>query len=205
MTTSSTDSPGAYLRRLPAGTRLPLPADAVTGWPTFPFEGELRVKPLQEPVLPEPPRKGEDGPADCPVCQAPVTDALWADEHWRVDPIGTQGGLPAAVMLQPRAHHDLPDLPAERCAELGPMIQRVQAALHTLDGVARVHLNRWGDGAAHLHFWFLARPAGLLQLRGTFLPLWEELLPRVPAEERQAAHRRIAEALAAGGGTAYAS
>jgi hypothetical protein len=80
----------------------------------------------------------------------------------------------------------------------------VQAALHPLDGVARVHINRWGDGAAHLHFWFLARPAGLLQLRGAFLPLLEELLPRVPADERQRAHRVIAEALAAGGGTAYA-
>ncbi len=60
-----------------------------------------------------------------------------------------------------------------------------------------------GDGSAHLHFWLLARPAALTQLRGTFLPLWEELLPPVPQSERLRAHRRIAAAPAAGGGTAY--
>ncbi|WP_141312837.1 hypothetical protein [Streptomyces spinoverrucosus] len=37
-------------------------------------------------------------------------------------PIGTDSGLPAAVPLQPRGHHDLADLPAERPAEPGPML-----------------------------------------------------------------------------------
>jgi hypothetical protein len=46
--------------------------------------------------------------------------------------------------------------------------------------VARVHVNRWGDGSAHLHLWFLARPYGRLQLRGTFLSLWDEILPSIP-------------------------
>ncbi|WP_240797343.1 hypothetical protein [Streptomyces sp. F001] len=148
---------------------------------------------------------GESGPEDCPVCRKPVTESLWADEHWRVDPIGTDSGLPAAVMLQPRGHHDLADLPAERSAELGPMLRRAERAVRAVDGVARVHINRWGDTSAHLHFWLLARPAGLLQLHGTFLPLWEELLPRVPDAERREAHRRIAAALATEGGTAHAT
>jgi hypothetical protein len=43
-----------------------------------------------------------------------------------------------------------------------------------------VHVNRWGDGSAHLHLWFLARPFGRLQLRGTFLSLWDDILPPVP-------------------------
>ncbi|BCJ65481.1 hypothetical protein Prubr_25020 [Polymorphospora rubra] len=37
-----------------------------------------------------------------------------------------------------------------------------------------------GDGAAHLHLWFLARPQGRLQLRGTFLSLWDAILPPIP-------------------------
>ncbi|MFI0516131.1 diadenosine tetraphosphate (Ap4A) HIT family hydrolase [Streptomyces canus] len=195
--------PGAFVRRLPAGERLPLPADSVADWETFPFEGDLRVKPLQPPVLPEPARFGEDGPEECRTCLRPVTEALWADDHWRLDAVGTESRLPAVVMLQPRAHHDLSDLPAERAAELGPLLQRAERAVLGLDGVARVHVNRWGDGAAHLHFWLLARPAGLLQLRGTFLPVWEELLPPIPEDERQQAHRQIAATLAADGGTAY--
>jgi hypothetical protein len=48
-----------------------------------------------------------------------------------------------------------------------------------VDGVARVHVNRWGDGSAHLHLWFLARPYGRLQLRGTFLSLWDDILPPI--------------------------
>ncbi|AYC43686.1 hypothetical protein [Streptomyces griseorubiginosus] len=205
MATSSTpQEPSAFVRRLPTGERLPLPADSVAAWETFPFEGDLRVRPLQPPVLAEPDRHGEHGPEQCRTCLKPVTEALWADDHWRLDAIGTESRLPAVVLLQPRGHHDLADLPAERAAELGPLLQRAEQALLGLDGVARVHVNRWGDGAAHLHFWLLARPAGLLQLRGTFLPVWEELLPPVPDEERRQTHRLIAESMAAGGGTSYA-
>ncbi|MET9614867.1 hypothetical protein [Kitasatospora indigofera] len=34
-------------------------SDGVQAWDIFPYEGELRVKVLDEPVLPEPPRQGE--------------------------------------------------------------------------------------------------------------------------------------------------
>ncbi|MFE7409247.1 hypothetical protein [Streptomyces laurentii] len=194
-----------FADRLPLGGRLPLPEDSLASWNTFPFEGELRVKPLQPPVLPEPDRAGESGPADCPTCRRPVTEALWADDHWRLDAPGTESRLPATVLLQPRAHHDLTDLPPARAAELGPLLQRVERAMLTLDDVARVHVNRWGDGAAHLHFWLLARPTGLLQLRGTFLPAWEELLPPLPEPTRAHNHHRLASTLAKDGGTAYTS
>ncbi|WP_245879207.1 hypothetical protein, partial [Streptomyces reticuliscabiei] len=202
---SGDPQPSAFVRRLPVGERLPMPADPVTGWETFPFElceGELRVKPLLPPVLPEPVRDGEAGAGDCVVCRKPVTDALWADGHRRVDAVGG-ARLPAVALLQPRGHYDLGDLPAARSAELGTMLQRAERAVLAVDGVARVHVNRWGDGGAHPHFWLLARPAGLTRLRGSFLPLWEELLPPVPESERLRAHRRISAELAAGGGRAY--
>jgi hypothetical protein len=44
-------------------------------------------------------------------------------------------------------------------------------------------VNRWGDGSAHLHLWFLARPYGRLQLRGTFLSLWDDILPEIPEHQ----------------------
>jgi hypothetical protein len=56
---------------------------------------------------------------------------------------------------------------------------RLERAIRSLDGVARVHVNRCGDGSAHLHMWFLARPYGQLQLRGTFLSLWDSILPPI--------------------------
>jgi hypothetical protein len=119
----------------------------VADWETFPFECESarRVRPLQPPVLPEPARAGEDGPEDCRTCPRPVTQALWSDGHWRLDAVGTESRLPAVVMLQPRGHQDLSDLPAEQAAELGPLLQRVERAVLGLDGVARVHVDRWGD------------------------------------------------------------
>ncbi|MQY16348.1 hypothetical protein SRB5_65460 [Streptomyces sp. RB5] len=189
--------PSAYVRGLPIGAELPLPADSFVAWRTFPFAGELTVKRLEPPELPEPPRNGEDGPEDCHTCNKPVGDALWADEHWRVDTIEPHG-LPAAVMLQPRGHYDLADLPAERAAELGAMLQRCERAIRAVGGVARVHVNRWGDGGAHLHFWLLARPEGMTQLRGTFLSLWDELLPPRTPEQLREANSRIAAELARG-------
>jgi hypothetical protein len=68
-------------------------------------------------------------------------------------------------------------------AELGVMTVRLERAVRSLDGVARVHVNRWGDGAAHLQLWFMARPYGRLQLRGTFLTLWDEILPSIPESQ----------------------
>jgi hypothetical protein len=83
------------------------------------------------------------------------------------------------LILESRSHLDLGDLPNLLAAELGVMTVRLERAVRSLDGVARVHVNRWGDGSAHLHLWFLARPYGRLQLRGTFLSLWDEILPPV--------------------------
>ena len=86
------------------------------------------------------------------------------------------------LILESRSHLDLGDLPNMLAAELGVMTVRLERAIRSLDGVARVHVNRWGDGAAHLHLWFLARPYGRLQLRGTFLALWDDILPPIPEE-----------------------
>ncbi|WP_051838458.1 hypothetical protein [Streptomyces sp. NRRL WC-3742] len=196
--------PDAYLARLPIGEPLPFPQDGAPSWEIFPYEGEMTVRELRAPELPEPPRQGEDGPESCKQCARPDSDFLWTDEHWRLSGTDEPTGLPAALLLQPRAHHDLLDLPGELSAALGPMLQRVERAVTSLGGVGRVHVNRWGDGAAHLHLWLIARPAGVMQLRGSTLPLWMDVLPPLPAGVQRERDRRIAAAMAADGGTAHA-
>jgi hypothetical protein len=150
-----------------------------TYWPTFPFEGDLRVKRLLDPVPIEPPRHG-DNPAECRACGAPDEAYIWVSDRWRVRSLDRPTGLPAVLILESRSHLDLGDLPNMLAAELGVMTVRLERAIRSLDGVARVHVNRWGDGAAHLHLWFLARPYGRLQLQGTFLALWDDILPPIP-------------------------
>jgi hypothetical protein len=61
--------------------------------------------------------------------------------------------------------------------------------------VGRTHFNRWGDGSEHFHVWFLARPLGMMQLRGAMVALWDDLLPKVPDEEFRANARTVAAAL----------
>ncbi|MFI7025222.1 hypothetical protein ACIBMZ_21140 [Micromonospora sp. NPDC049900] len=153
-----------------------------TQWPSFPFEGDLQVKRLDEPVAVEPPRKGE-AHRECTACQAPDEAYIWVGERWRVRAMDRPTGLPIVLILESRSHLDLGDLPNLLAAELGVMTVRLERAIRSLDGVARVHVNRWGDGSAHLHLWFLARPYGRLQLRGTFLSLWDSILPPISEDK----------------------
>ncbi|MEV4535645.1 hypothetical protein AB0J82_17625 [Asanoa sp. NPDC049518] len=185
---------------------MPHSADSVpayTKWPSFPFEGDLRVKSLADPVDAEPRRKGEDA-ADCVACNTPDDAYIWVSERWRVRAMERPTGLPMVLILEARSHLDLGDLPNLLAAELGVMTVRLERAVRSLDGVARVHVNRWGDGSAHLHMWFLARPYGQLQLRGTFLSLWDDILPPIPESVWRENLALVAAWLADFGGTAIA-
>jgi len=131
------------------------PLPDFTRWPSFPFEGDLRVKDLAPPVAVEPPRSGEDA-SDCVACNTSDDAYIWFSERWRVRAMDRPTGLPMVLILECRSHLDLGDLPNLLAAELGVMTVRLERAIRSLDGVARVHVNRWGDGSAHLHMWFLA-------------------------------------------------
>jgi diadenosine tetraphosphate (Ap4A) HIT family hydrolase len=175
------ETPEELFTRATAATgpdgRLPVPPSAA--WDIFPFEPDgLTVKRLEPPVLPEPPREGEGG-RPCQGC-ARRDEGVWRNERWRITELGEPDGLPATLLLLPRDHHDLGDLSDDLAAELGLLTVRLDRAMRTLDGVARVHVSKWGDGGAHLHVWFLARPEGFGQLRGTCLALWTDILPPVP-------------------------
>lgn len=173
-----------------------MPLSRMTGWDIFPFEAEgLRVVPLQSPSLPEAPRQGEDGTA-CRSCADQGESEVWADDNWRLNRYREATGVPLILMLLPKSHHDLIDLPDELASEFGRLIVHVARAIESLPHVARAHVSRYGDGGAHLHIFFIARPEGFAQLRGTCLALWDDLLPQGPLDMRDADADSVARALA---------
>jgi diadenosine tetraphosphate (Ap4A) HIT family hydrolase len=177
-----------------AGGRPPLPRMA--SWPIFPFEADgLRARALEDPVVPEPPRSGE-GAEDCWTCRAPDEALVWADDHWLVSMAEEPASLPA-VTLHPRRHLDFSDLSDDLGAGLGVLLVRAQRALAGIAGVGRVHVYKWGDGSAHLHVILVARPLGMMQLRGMYLSTWTDMLPPLPPEEWLAMRSQVRAALAA--------
>lgn len=200
------ESPEDLYRRAAAAAdvdgRLPLPP--IGDWDSFPFEGELRVKALLAPEAVEPPRKGEE-PGDCWRCSRGVEFAIWHDDRWLVSPLERPSGLPVVVILEPREHVDIGDLDDGMAADLGRMIVRVERAVRGVPGVARVHIGKWGEGSAHLHWWFLARPFGFAQLRSSFAEIWDSILPPLSEDVWAENLGLVAETLAADGGIAAVS
>lgn len=186
----------AGIRAAEVDGRLPAPSAATLGPEVFPFEGDVAVRPFLDAEIPEPARAGEAG-RPCPNCALPDTAFLWTNAHWRVRALAEPFGV-HAIFLEPRQHLDLGDLDAGHAAELGVLIVRIEQVLsRVLDGVGRVHVNRWGDGGAHLHWWFLARPVGLTQLRGSSLTVWLDVLPPLAEVGWRADLQAIGAALAA--------
>jgi diadenosine tetraphosphate (Ap4A) HIT family hydrolase len=150
-------------------------------WKTFPFEGEMRPRQLRPPVDREAPRRGEGG-SDCDECSRPDDQFIWTNERWRLLAFGPTG-LPVIVLLEPREHYAEPgDLPDDLASELGIMLGRVERAVRSVGEIGRVHVCRWGDGSEHLHWWFMARPARIPQLIGSFAAIWDDVLPPTPED-----------------------
>ncbi len=175
-----------------------LPLARMTGWDISPFEQDgLRTNPLRPPVLPEPARHGED-PADCSSCRN--RDAgLWLNENWRLTRVGGVG-VPLVLMLHSRDHYDFEDLPDELAAEFGLLSARIARHVKALPGITRSHVYRISDGGAHLHVWFFARPEGQGQLFGSWLVIWDDLLPEYPADLADADAETVVDALIASHG-----
>ncbi|MCY7400440.1 MAG: hypothetical protein LH477_05685 [Nocardioides sp.] len=179
--------------------RLPVAIELMPGWDIFPFELDgLRIKPLEPLTDVEPERRGEN-PADC-ACLVPLgpeqaAQVTWSNERWTLSEIGMQ--LPVVLILKPRDHHDIADLPDDLASELGRLMVAITAAVEELPSVGRCHMGRYGDGGAHAHPFFFARPARMLQLRGSTLLDWEENLPPVPEDVRRANAAHVADRLVA--------
>jgi len=150
----------------------------VEEWDTWPFEGPVTPRALARPGE-EVHREGEDG-VDCSACAKPDSDYAWTNERWRL--FATEpSGLPLVLILEPREHHDAPaDLPDDLAAEQGLLLGRIERAVLSVGGIGRVHIGRWGEGAAHLHWWFIARPEGFTQMASSMAEIWSDVLPPTP-------------------------
>jgi diadenosine tetraphosphate (Ap4A) HIT family hydrolase len=165
--------------------------------PWFPFEGAISVKALQDRVVPEPARAGHAA-ADCAVCARPESDYIWANADWALRP-DRDTPFPGVALLLTRGHYDsYADLPESLLGQIGAMTARVEKAVLSIGDVAGVHVCRWGDGSAHFHQWFLPRPLGAPQLRGSMLPMRMDLLTVLPADAIDAALATIWAAMRAG-------
>ncbi|HEX7255575.1 MAG TPA: hypothetical protein VF236_06570 [Gaiellaceae bacterium] len=175
------ETPEELYERAKDALRMP----PVHEWETWPFDGELRPRSLAPPIEAELPRVGAGG-VDCWACTASDEEFLWTDERWRLVAPQAEYGLPVIVLLMPRGHYADPgDLPDELAAELGIQLARIERAVRSVGEIGRVHVCRWGDGSEHLHWWFMARPARLPQLTGSFVAIWDDVLPPLPDQVRQ--------------------
>ena len=190
MTSGPGETPEELYARAAGRLRLPPTSD----WDTFPFDGELSVRPLEPPLPEEAPRHGEGG-IECRRCGLPDDAYLWTNERWRLASLPEPSGLPVLVLLETRDHYDFADLPLELAEELGPLMLRVERAVQTVGGIGRVHVCRWGDGGAHLHWWFIGRPARFTQLIGSFAAIWDDVLPPLPEERWRANLDAVAAAM----------
>lgn len=161
----------------------------------IPADDDPKVRPLGEPVVPEPPRGGEAGPEHCRACTADDEEFVWANERWRLSVI-TGLGVPLALSLQPREHLDSPDLNDQMAGELGSLLVHIERAMLASGDLGRVHFSKWCDGGAHLHWWILGRPLGALQQRGSYLILWAQVLAPPPADVVARRAHAVALALA---------
>jgi diadenosine tetraphosphate (Ap4A) HIT family hydrolase len=152
----------------------------VAEWDSWPFEGGVQPKTLRAPE-PEPDRDGE-GARPCEACDKADDKYLWTNERWRLLSFAPNG-LPVVVILEPREHVDGPrDLSDAMLAEMGIMLARVERAVLAVEGIERVHILRYGEGAAHLHWWFMGRPSGLRQTASGFAMIWDDVLPPTPED-----------------------
>jgi hypothetical protein len=179
------------------GGRLPMPP--VEEWDIFPWEqvgDSWQPKVVQPPLSQEQPRWGEgERTCECGVSASSPeqthrdflpANSVWANERWAVSSMAEPGGLPLILFLHPREHLDLGDLDDEMAAEYGRISIWLHRIMSRLPHIGRVHVCRWGDGGAHFHVWFIARPVRLPQLKGSFVAIWDDILPPLPRELWQA-------------------
>lgn len=176
-------------RRPGVGLRTP----PVEEWDSWPFAGAITPKTMRAPE-PEPDRDGE-GARPCTACGKGDDAYVWTDDRWRLQAF-PPNGLPIVLILEPREHVDGPrDLSDDLLAEMGIMLARVERAVLEVPGVERVHILRYGEGAAHLHWWFMARPTGLRQTASGFAMIWDDVLPPTPTDEHNANVATVVAAL----------
>lgn len=196
------ESPEDLYARIVAefGTEGRIPMTPAQTWDVFPWEvvdGAMVPKVLAPPLEAEAPREGDPGGKPCGLCapDGSFTAPLWENDAWTLRPM-PRGGLPLILMLEPKEHLDYTDLDDEQAAELGKLSLWVTRIMTKLENVGRVHVMRIGDGSAHLHVWFIARPARFGTILGSFAIEFDDMLPTTPEDLWLADQRTVAQRLA---------
>jgi len=83
----------------------------------------------------------------------------------------------------------------ELLAEMGIMLARVERAVLAVECVERVHILRYGEGSAHLHWWFMARQTGVRQTASGFAMIWDDVLPPTPEDVHRASIETVVAAM----------
>ena len=178
------ESPEEIYARVAAavGTSGRLPMPTVAEWDMFPWEvvdGVLAPKVLPPPLLTEELRSGADGEG-CSTCQGSISSVpIWQNETFHVTRPAEPGGSPMTLFLHTNEHLDFPHLDDAQAAEFGLISVWLTRIIEALPHVGRVHLDRWGDGAEHMHAWFIARPERLAGVHGAMAWEWLAILPPV--------------------------
>jgi len=160
----------------------------VVSSPLFPFDEQLKLKPVGELLPYEIIREGE-GDRPCKSC-GDESRVLWQNDRWKITPLRPTAN-PAALFLETVEHIDFDDFDAAMAGEFGVLTWQIERAMAGLDAVGRVHVHRYGDGSAHFHVWFQGRPARQLELYGWGNVLWSQVLPPLPADEIAANHAHV--------------
>ena len=151
-----------------------------------------------EPVVPEPPRRGEPGGEPCGVCDGTHHRPGLGRRALDAPPAAAAAACRARCGWRRRSTSDsFGDLSPEAQAAFGrraPGSSRADGARRR----RRVHLYRWGDGGAHFHVWFMPRPLRDGRSRGMMLPLWEDVLPNVTDDECRSLAEKVAAVLESG-------
>jgi diadenosine tetraphosphate (Ap4A) HIT family hydrolase len=125
---------------------------------------------------------------DCLSCQTlagvqqPPGGIIYRDAYWsfflRPRPLLVPG---QGIIVLNRHCERLSELTAEEAQALGPLMQRVEAALDQVLKPARVHFGLYAEAVRHIHLHVLPRmpamPAGNIPI--TLLSAWYDLLTRL--------------------------
>ncbi len=178
------------------------------GWDIFPWtvvDGAIAPAGLPPPAD-EPPRWGESEDKPCGACARASSPrrVVWEDENWVLTHPGAPSGLPLVLKLHTREHLDMGKLDDELASQLGRITNRLVRIIEYLPHIGRVHVDRYGDGAAHLHEWFVARTERLTHVLGSPALDWDEIIPPGPEDVWRADLHAVAVKLANWGGDARA-
>jgi hypothetical protein len=176
-----------------------LPMPAAGEWDVFPWavvDGQIAPRVVPPPAA-ERPRNGDPDHRLCGTCTDRENGrVIWENERWTVTRMPAPTGLPLVLFLQTKEHLDYPDMDDDLASEYGRLSVWLCRIMSNLPHIGRVHVNRWGDGGGHLHVWFLARPARMTGILGSYAVEWDAILPPGPEEVWRADLHTVATKLA---------